>query len=148
MYILDNCILPLDVQFEHNGIQYPANWLRHSSAEQREQLGIIEKVEQARPDDRYYWVTENGDGTYTSTAKDLAVLKQTFVAQIKDTANKLLAPTDWQVIRKIERNVDIDTDVASFRAAVIDKCADLESKINKCKSVNTLQKISYDWPSL
>lgn len=148
MYILDGCILPLDVQFEHNGIQYPANWLRHSDPAQREQLGIIERVEQARPDDRYYWVQDNGDGTYTSTAKDLDLLKATFVEQIKDTANKLLAPTDWQVIRKLERNVDIDPAVATFRAAVVAKCADLETKINKCRSVNTLQKISYDWPSL
>jgi len=148
MFILDGQVLPLDIQFEHNGIQYPSNWLRFASPSQRAQIGITERVEQLRPDDRFYWVSDNNDGTYTSVAKDLDLLKENFISQIKDTANKLLQPSDWQIIRKMERSIDVDTDIVTYRADVISTCTDLESKINKCKTVSALQKITFVWPSV
>lgn len=49
-------------------------------------------------------------------------LKSQYKTQFKQTANSLLAQTDWMVIRKAERNVAIPTDVATKRAAILTEC--------------------------
>ena len=64
MFLLDGKRLPQDTPFTQNGIQYPANWLNLSSLEEKEAIGITEVAQQTRPDDRFYWVTDNGDGSY------------------------------------------------------------------------------------
>jgi hypothetical protein len=49
-------------------------------------------------------------------------LKSQYIAQFKQTANSMLASTDWMVIRKAERNVAIPTEVADNRAAILAEC--------------------------
>jgi hypothetical protein len=71
MFLLDGKRLTPGSAFEHNGIQYPANWLNHASLAEKEAIGIEEVTQQTRPNDEYYWVTENIDGTFSSTAKIL-----------------------------------------------------------------------------
>jgi hypothetical protein len=100
MFILNNNPLPVGVPFEHNGIQYPANWLQLSSQSDRTAIGITEVADQSRPDDQYYWVTENADGTYTSTPKDLTTLKSSSVKQVQQTVWSMLHPTDYMDSRK------------------------------------------------
>ena len=58
MYKVNNKPLPIDRAFTLGDIQYPSNWLRLSSAEQRAALGITWEAEATRADDRFYW---NGD---------------------------------------------------------------------------------------
>jgi hypothetical protein len=69
MFLLDGKRLTPGLAFEHNGIQYPANWLNFASLAEKEAIGITEVSEQSRPNDEYYWVTDNNDGTFSSTAK-------------------------------------------------------------------------------
>lgn len=56
-------------------------------------------------------------------------LKSTYIAQFKQTANSMLATTDWTVIRKAERNVDIPADVAAKRAAILAECDRLTAAV-------------------
>ena len=49
-------------------------------------------------------------------------LKSQYIAQFKDTANSMLASTDWMAIRKFERSIDIPADVVTKRAAILDEC--------------------------
>ena len=65
-------------------------------------------------------------------------LKSQWISQVKDTANKMLAQTDWMVIRKAERGIDIDSDVAEKRSAIIAECDRLETAITACKNVEEL----------
>ena len=65
-------------------------------------------------------------------------LKSNMIAQVKDTAGKLLASTDWYVTRKVERNVDIPTDVASKRTAIVAESDRLETAIASASSVEAL----------
>lgn len=95
MFLLDGKVLQPGVAFEHDDISYPANWLNLSTAAEKAAIGITEVPDQARPDDRFYWVTENADGTYTATPKDLAGLKKQFTAQINDSVWKTLLPSDF-----------------------------------------------------
>ena len=55
MFLLNNNPLPLDTPFSHNGIQYPANWLRLSSFEEKQAIGITEVSDPDPYDDRFYW---------------------------------------------------------------------------------------------
>jgi len=158
MFLLDGKRLTPGSAFEHNGIQYPANWLNFASLAEKEAIGIEEVSEQSRPNDEYYWVTDNNDGTFSSTAKPLEDvtendittkgLKSNKVAQIKTTANSLLSNTDWMVIRKAERNVAIPTATVTYRAAVITEATRLETAINAATTVEGLITVvqSANWP--
>ena len=84
----------------------------------------------------------------TSTKQINQGLKTPMTAQVKDTANKLLAPTDWMVIRKYERDVAIPSATATYRAAVITECARLETAIADAANVDALATVmaGQDWP--
>jgi hypothetical protein len=141
MFLLDNKTLPLDTPFEHGGIQYPANWLRLTTLEEKQAIGITEVDDPVSYDDRFYWGVDN--------PKDLTVLKTNWTAQVKETANKLLAQTDWMVIRKVERNVDIPADTVTYRAAVITECTRLVTAIDGAEDVPALIAVvtAQNWPT-
>ena len=74
-------------------------------------------------------------------------LKSNMIAQVKDTAGKLLATTDWYVTRKVERSVDIPTDVSSKRVAIVAESDRLETAIAAVTTVEALIEVmnSQDW---
>ncbi len=84
----------------------------------------------------------------TSEKKINQGLKTPITAEVKDTANKLLAKTDWMVIRKAERDVAIPSATATYRAAVITECARLETAIADASDVDALATVmaGQDWP--
>ena len=53
-----------------------------------------------------------------------------------------LAQTDWYVIRKAERSVDIPADVATYRAAVIAWAQTTEASITAVTTVEELKLIN------
>jgi hypothetical protein len=55
MFILDGKPLSPDVAFTHEGIQYPANFLRLSTLEEKEAIGITEVPDPPTWDQRFYW---------------------------------------------------------------------------------------------
>ena len=75
-------------------------------------------------------------------------LKYTMNAQVKSQANSALAPTDWMVIRKAERDVAIPSATATYRAAVVTECARLETAIAGAANVDALQAVmqAQNWP--
>ena len=156
MFLLNGQPLPLDIEFtDADGNRYPATWLRTSTLEEKAAIGITEAPEPERYDDRFYWgvgnpkqlddleVTPEGGEAYTQKG-----LKSNWVAQIKDTAGKLLAQTDWMIIRKVERAVEIPAKVEAYRAAVIAEANRLESDILACKDVEELITVigQQEWP--
>lgn len=148
MFLLDGRPLQVDMPFTHNGIQYPANWLRLSTWEEKSAIGITEVSEPSRPDDRFYYISMQGD----PVAKDLDVLKNTFKQQINRDAYTILLNTDWYVIRKQEANIAIPESIASHRANV--RFA-IEYNKMSIESANTLDElivvvnnIPSSWPHL
>ena len=75
-------------------------------------------------------------------------LKSQNIAQVKQTAGSLLQATDWMVIRKAERNVDIPAGVVTYRAAVVAECERLEAAIAAVSDVAGLIAVQADWPTL
>jgi len=141
MFLLNGQPLQIDVPFMHDGTAYPANWLRLTSLAEKEAIGITEVADETIAyDDRFYWGHDN--------PKDLATLKTTWTAQVKDTANKLLAASDWMVIRKVERNVDIPAATVTFRAAVVTEVERLKTAIAGATDVTAFIAVvtAQNWP--
>lgn len=145
MFLLNGKALALDVPFEVDGVTYPANWLRLTSLEEKQAIGITEVPEQPRPDDRYYWVTDNGDGTFSTTPKDITDIKSLRISEVKATAGSLLAPSDWKVIRSYETDVPLPDDLKASRAAIRTKSNDFEAQINACTDVDQIASLTFDW---
>jgi len=142
MFLLNGQPLPLDIPFDLEGTSYPANWLRLTSIEEKNAIGITEVADTTTTyDDRFYWGVD--------IPMDLDILKTRWSAQVKDTTNKLLAQTDWMVIRKVERSVDIPTDTATYRAAVLAECTRLVAAIAACTDVPSLATTvtTQGWPA-
>lgn len=150
-----------NTSFTINGVQYPVNWINHASPEEKSSIGLEEVVTVGeRGDDKYYWVSETLNGpelTYTNTPKELkddtannsVGLITTCINQVSATSYSLLLPTDWMVIRKVERNVDIPADTTKFREDVITECTRLITAIGKVKTVEKLIEVmnSQNWPT-
>jgi len=125
---------------------------------------VVEVVYGVRKDDRFYFNSENAPTisgnvvqvTYTSTAQDLddktgmnpedpktvvMGLKSQWTSQIKDKAGKMLAETDWMVIRKVERDVAIPAEVVAKRAAIVAECNRLETAIAAAADVDALKAV-------
>jgi len=141
MFKIGTRTIQLDTPFTHNDIQYPANWIRLASEEDKSAIGLVWEADAVRADDRFYW-----DGNINNP-KDLDGLKSQFIAQVKTTAGSILAQTDWMVIRKAERNVDIPTAVATYRASVVTKAAELEASITAVTTVEQLIALDMSFPS-
>jgi len=175
MYKVNNKPLQLDRAFTLGDIQYPANWLRFSSAEDRAALGITWETEATRADDRFYWngdinnpkamedreeVDQDGNPMYVKVldksdpenpvmvdSDERLVtkgLKSQWIAQVKVTAGTMLATTDWMVIRKAERAVEIPADVVAKRAAIVAEADRLEVAIAACADVEALIAVVND----
>lgn len=148
MFILNGKPLPLDVPFEANDIRYPANWLRLASPDERSAIGITEVAEQSRPDDRFYWVTDNGDGTYTAAPKALADVQKMLIDQIDGYAYTTLFKTDWMIVRMAETQQPIPADVSTYRAAVRTAFETNKAAIMACGTVEELQAVVFSWPDV
>ena len=168
MYKLNGRTLNPDEGFQHEGTSYPQNWLRLTSLEEKQAIGITEEPDVVAPwyDQRFYWGVDNpkllndreesdeqgnplyvqvlgtvdGKPAMVNSAERLVTrgMKHQWTLQFKQAANSMLAQTDWMVIRKAERNVDIPADVAAKRAAVVAECARLEAAITAASDVPAL----------
>jgi hypothetical protein len=127
--------------YDANGTQYPSGWLNQATEEQKAAIGITWVADPAPVDTRFYWDTDLPKALEDKLEEDGSTtkgLKTTFKAQVKDTANKLLAQTDWYVIRKAERSVDIPTDIADKRSAIVTEANRLDTAIDGVDTVEGL----------
>ena len=122
--------LPLDKAFSHNNISFPANWLRVSTEADREAQGISWKEIEEPPVVRAPLDREKSDG----------------IARAKDTAGKMLAGSDWQIVASVERQRVVPTEWAEYRAAVIAEADRLESQFGTAESYEAIDAIVQNWP--
>jgi hypothetical protein len=151
-FLINGKPLAVDTPFtDAEGNQYPANWLRLASLEEKTAIGITEVADvDMNFDNRFYWAKdlpkaledkpeENG-----STTKGL---KSVFTSQVKQSAGSILSQTDWMVIRKAERNVDIPASVVAYRAEVVAKADELEAAIGAVTTVEELAALNLSFPA-
>ena len=136
--------LAVDVAFSHNDIQYPANWLRLSTAQEKKDLGITEVTDAPTYDSRFYYedgtAKELDDKTETIDGVELTILgiKSVLKAQEKATSGSLLAPFDWYVVRKAEKSTAIPSAITTYRDAVRTACDTREKEIDACSDTAAL----------
>jgi hypothetical protein len=113
---------------------------------------LLNDREEVDQDGNPLWVQTYDPATeaMVNTDKRLVTkgLKSQWTAQVKDTAGKMLAATDWMVIRKVERSIDIPAATQAFRVAVIAEANRLETAIAACADVPALIDVvmNQNWP--
>ncbi len=153
-----------------NGIQHPGAW-NTWPAEQKEEAGIVEVVQETPPDSRLYWWSHNDDGSINKTPRSLddveengsvtLGVKTTLIAQVKEQQGSLLSQTDWAVVRKADTGADVPENIATWRSAIRSKATEMETAITNAADTDAMAAlfltfdkdgnksgILYDWPKL
>ena len=158
----DGTGLPVDVPFTIGTTNYPANWLRLSTAEEKTALGIVEVADPKVYDNRFYWndgtakALDDVNATYAEDALDgsykkgdlkkdadgnqliIYGVKSILKTQEKATAQSLLSKYDWYVTRKSEKGTAIPAEITTYRDAVRTACNTRETEISNCADTAAL----------
>ena len=152
-FLINGKPLAVDVPFTVGDINYPANWLRLSTAQEKKDLGITEVADAPTYDSRFYWndgtaralddvneVDENNDPVLDENGNQVVTLgvKSVLKAQEKATAGSLLAKYDWYVVRKAEKSTAIPTAITTYRDGVRTACNTRETEIDNCADTAAL----------
>ena len=153
-FLLNGQPLGVDRPFtDADGTQYPANWLRRASAEDKAAVGITEVADPEPYDQRFYWgvgspkaladvnkVDESNNPVLDADGNQVVIkgLKSVWLAKQKEIAATLLAPTDWYVTRKVETDVAVPSTVSTYRASIRTTCGTRETEINACTTTDQL----------
>jgi hypothetical protein len=172
MFLLNGSPLSPDTAFTAGDIQYPANWLRLATPEERAAIGITEVADAAPHDDRFYWapgipkalddvlatkedgsplmvqVYDAATNSMVDTDKQVVQigLKSQTIAQVKQTAGSLLASTDWKITRAAEGVKACDSATLAARAAIRAASDANEAAIKACTTVDELAALQMNWP--
>ena len=155
-YQLDGKSLPLDVAFSHNDINYPANWLRLSTADEKKAIGISEVSDPTNYDGRFYnldgsakslvdidatYEEDDPDGTYSKgdliknpdgTQLVYYGVKSTLIETERGVVSSLLERYDWYVTRKSEKGIAIPDAIVTYRDGVRTAYETRKTEINNC----------------
>ena len=132
MLRLNGKTLQYDRAFVHDGIQYPSNWLRLTSLEEKQAIGIVEVPDApvASWDQRFYWGVDN--------PKDLDQLKETWKAKQSEYASATLSQSDWRVIKARETGGQVPIAWFNYRRDVRAVCNTRQAEIDACEDVAAL----------
>ena len=136
-YILNGKSISPDASFTHDGIQYPAGWIRRVSEESRQTIGLFWQADPPRHDQRFWW---GYDQEGVLIPKDLDQLKDNWTTQVKQNAGQYLAASDWMIIRSIDpvSGREPAEEVLAERKLIRDKSNDKELAIGATESVEAL----------
>ena len=134
--------------FTHKDLQYPRNWIQNATAEEKSAIGLVEvTISGGQKSNDYYNNTLGnlviaGDGsvsrTWTNTARALSTVQSKKVEEAKETANTMLSPTDWYVVRKAETDVAVPSEITAYRTAVRTCYGNLKTAINAASDVDAV----------
>ena len=134
-YQLGDRTLQLDVPWEHNDIQYPANWLRLSTADDRAALGIVWVDDSPVCNHKFYWGYDADGNLIPKTYADLKTL---WIGRTKQTANELLQASDWRVIKAKERGSTLNADWKAWRQTIRTECGAMVAAIEATADVGDM----------
>ena len=134
MYKYNGKIIRAGRAWSSDAGHHPANWMLLSD-EAKTEIGLVYEADPvvASFDSRFYWAAgieralddvneTNEDGTAMLDIDGNQVvtkgLKSNAIAQVKETAASLLAPTDWMVVRSAENGTDVPSATLAYRQNV------------------------------
>ena len=149
---------------DDNGVKHPASWGTYE-ASYKASIGLVEVTVEAKPDERFYWVTgPDITGAYTSTPRELEDrnevdengdplldadgvqivtpgLKSQYVAQTKATQGSLLSQTDWAYVRKVDTGIAVPTEIQTYRDEVRLAAGTIEGQIAACADLDAFKAL-------
>jgi len=149
MLQLNGKTLQYDRAFVHDGMQYPSNWLRLTSLEEKQAIGIVEVADPVVGvwDQRFYWGVDNPKQLNDVTDEDgntTTGLKTLWKAAQTDYASSALAPSDWRVVKAAEVTAySVETEWLTYRAAVRTACNTRQTEIDACSDVPALKELLF-----
>lgn len=152
-FLLNGQPLSADRAFtDAQGTQYPSNWLRLATDEEKEAVGITWEDDPAPIDYRFYWSAGNpkaledeptvdadtGEAVLDADGNQIITkgLKTLWKEEQKQQANSALAATDWYVTRKAETDVAIPAAVSTYRTAVRTVSGTREGQLDACATLD------------
>ena len=150
---LNGKTLPVGMAFSHNDINYPANWLNLSSAEEKSAIGITETSDPVSYDSRFYYTDGSKKSLDDTNAKDpegnlmknpdgsqvvIKGVKSLLKEEEKYKAGQLLSKYDWYVVRKAEKGTAIPSAITTYRDGVRTACDTREKEIDACSDTAAL----------
>ncbi len=144
-YILEGRKLRPNRPFKNaDGMQFPANWLKLTSDEEKAAVGITWEDDPAPFDTFYYWSPGNpkrlDDGT-DENDRPVPGLRPGLVARQASIAGRLLQHTDWYAVRKAETSKAIPAAIKTYRAAVRTACDTRQAEIAAVSTTEELEAL-------
>lgn len=140
MFMLNGQPLSPDNPFTtQDGTQYPANWLRLASADEKASIGITEVNDPETYDDRFYWGVGN--------PKDVEMVREMLATQLKAASYSMLAPTDYKLVRKVETGEEVDAPTLAKRTAIREAYASNAAALAAATTVAEMAAITFTWPT-
>ena len=141
MFYLNGKVLEYDVPFEHAGNQYPASWLRLSTPADRDAIGITEMQDVAVPNSKFYYVHQQPDGRYHKIPRNLEQTKKSLTNEIDREVSRLLAPSDYRVIKALETGEDMPQSWKTWRQTVRTQAKTAKTAIASAVTVEELEQL-------
>ena len=134
------------INLEVGGVTHPKSIFTKWSASDLKSIGIYPYSENS-VDTRYHnsgelSYTINADdvvGSYASSDRDIAGLKENMIKQSRDIASNLLSKHDWMAIREFEGGEVMPANVKTYRAAVRTESNDKETEINALADMDAIK---------
>lgn len=79
------------------------------------------------------------------SGNDIQELKAERIIELKQMAGLELTSTDWYIVRKVERNIDIPESIVNKRLSILNKSDEFESDINALNSYVEVLQYSYSF---
>ena len=147
-YKVESRTLPMDVAFTLGNEQFPDNWLRLATAEDKAKRGIEweQPPELKFKNEKFYrnWVE---DGKVVSEPRELDGLKRRMLGDVRRNAHSLLSGSDWMVVRSAEGGGMPSEDWSEWRSDVRAECNRQEGQIDEAEDVEALANIVQNWPT-
>lgn len=154
----------------HNGIKlkvgkswsdgnykHPYNWATAWSDEDKKQWGVTWQDDvDTSYDNRFYWardversltnineVDEDNNPILDEDGNQVVTkgLKTIWIEQTKETANNLMAKSDWYVVRYAEKSTAIPSEISTYRDAVRTATGTIETAINACSDLDAFKQL-------
>ena len=72
--------------------------------------------------------------------------KDKIIERLKKISNEILAETDWMIVRKIERGIEIPEEISKFRKKILDDIESNEIKIINASTLEELDSCGWTFP--
>lgn len=140
----DGQTIEFNTEFSLNGVDYPSQWLRLTSPEEKAAIGL---TWQSPPPVETYnarFFQKTGDVVEPKPIEDV---RADLIDRSKETAMVLLKNTDWYYIRKSDTGEEVPSEIQEYRDGVRDEQVRLEVAYIEA-DFESIQEIETNWPDM